>query len=90
MKLNEDLLATTLAKEIQEEIDWEVMCELMTEIGWHKIQMPVSWSSMTSEFQYEVKHWTSNNMKGNYKARGRTWLFEKEKDAILFSLRWSS
>ena len=77
-----------VAKVLQEEIDWEVMIDIMTEIGWTKVEM--TWPHRMSEVDaHEVKEWCRTNLQGNYNGRARTWLFEKEKDAVLFALRWS-
>ena len=77
-----------VAKALQEEIDWEVMIDIMTEMGWTKIEM--DWPVRTSETTlHEVKEWCRSNLQGNYNGRGGIWLFELEKDASMFVLRWS-
>ena len=82
------LIEKELAKTLQEEIDWEVMIDIMTEIGWTKIEM--KWPhQMSARDAHEVKEWCRANLKGNYQGRQRIWLFEKEKDASMFALRWS-
>ncbi len=86
--LLEDEILDQLSEQLQEEIDWEILCEILKLGGWREIQLPASWSSMTAEYQHAVKEWCRANLKGHYKARGRKWLFEKEKDASMFILRW--
>ena len=80
-------LEDELAKTLQEEIDWEVMIDILTEIGWTKIE--TTWSCQSVEDAYELKEWCSRNIEDHYKARGKTWIFAKEKDAVKFSLRWA-
>lgn len=75
------------AKILQEEIDWEVMCDLMKSMGWKVVEL--NWSHTTEDNAHEIKEWCRKNLKGHYKARGRTWIFENEQDANWFSLRWS-
>jgi|694.fasta_scaffold03834_25 hypothetical protein len=82
-----DEIAKTGAKEMQEEIDWGIMCDLLKEVGWVKIQ--TTWSTQSLEDAYDLKNWCRSNLYGNYKGRGKIWLFEKEKDAIMFALKWS-
>ena len=84
----EDRIAEQVSKEIQEEIDWEIMCDMMAELGWTKIQMPTPWSSMTAEFQHQVREWVRENTVGRAQGRGRVWLFSDKKDATMFALRW--
>lgn len=81
-------LEAELAKTLQEEIDWEVMQDILTSVGWTKIE--TAWPHRMSETDaHFVKEWSRNNLQGHYKGRDKIWLFELEKDAILFSLRWS-
>ena len=76
-----------ITKVLQEEIDWEVMIDIMTEAGWTKIEM--SWPHrMSAVDAYEVKEWCRANLQGHYQGRARIWLFEKEQDATMFVLRW--
>lgn len=77
-----------VAKILQEEIDWEIMQDIMVRVGWTKIEM--DWPARTSETAlHEIKEWCRANLQGHYNGRAKIWLFEKEKDAVMFSLRWS-
>ena len=76
-----------LSKDMQEDIDWGVLCELLKEVDWVKVDL--EWPRMTESLAHEIKEWCRANLKGHYKARGRTWIFEKEKDASMFILRWA-
>jgi hypothetical protein len=79
-------IANKMAKELQEEIDWEILAEMLKECGWTEIKL--TWSDMTASRAHEIKEWCRSNLKGHYKGRGRTWMFELEKDASMFILRW--
>ena len=84
----EDALSEEMGRQIQEEIDWEVMCELMKISGWTQIKM--DWSVRMSESDaHQIKEWCKNNLKGPYRGRGKDWLFVDEKDASMFALRWA-
>lgn len=81
-------MAEDLAKELQEEIDWEVMMDIMKESGYTHITMP--WPTRINEMQaHAIKEWCRANLKEHYSGRGQDWLFKNEKDAIMFTLRWS-
>jgi hypothetical protein len=84
----EQELAEKLSNEMAEEIDWGLLCDLLTEVGWVKVAISEPWSNMTSSFAHEIKEWCKENLKGHYKARGRVWVFEKAQDAEWFMLRW--
>jgi hypothetical protein len=75
-------------REIQEEIDWEIMCEMMVKLGYTKVEM--KWPKRMSELEaHEIKEWCRENLQGTYQARGNIWLFAREKDASMFILKWS-
>ncbi len=79
-------IADKMAREIQEEIDWEIMCDMFKSVGWTEIKL--TWPEMTASRAHEIKEWSRQHLKGHYKGRGRTWIFELEKDATLFILKW--
>ncbi len=80
-------ISEDLSRQIQEEIDWEIMCDMMRSMGWTVVKMP--WDGyMTDSDAHVLKEWCTANLQGNYNARGNTWVFEKEKDASMFILRW--
>jgi hypothetical protein len=79
-------LAAAMSQAIAEEIDWEVMCNLMTQGGWHKVKASTQYSM---DDYAAVKEWLNEHLTGHYKCRFNTWLFECSEDAVLFSLRWS-
>jgi hypothetical protein len=45
---------------------------------------------MTWEMGSEVDAWIANHIKGNFETMGLVWIFEKEQDAMWFTLRWLS
>lgn len=81
--------AIEAAKMLQEEIDWKVLCDLLIETGWTKVSIKWIYTSINSSKAHIISQWCKNNLIGHYKGRGDTWLFEHEKDAILFTLKWS-
>lgn len=81
-------LEEQLARTMAEEIDWEIMCDLMTSIGWRLVRTKKS--MYDTEDAYNIKQWVAKHCKGNHKARGDTWIFERAEDATWFALKWSS
>ena len=80
-------LAYAMATAIAEEIDWEILCDLMAQVGWHKVTASTQYS--TDDYTV-IKEWLNENIKGDYKCRFNTWIFERSEDAMWFTLRWSS
>lgn len=84
----EEEIVNTMAKEIQEEIDWEIMCDMMIALGWTKVKM--TWPDrMTEAMAHTIKEWCRENLKGHYQGRGTTWIFDRKEDAVWFTLKWS-
>lgn len=80
-----DQLARETAKEIAEEIDFGIIADMLVEVGWTKLYFE---PLRGVEEAYDISAWIRHNCTGRVKSRGRTWLFEKEKDAVWFTLRW--
>lgn len=83
--IQEEYIAAA-AREMQEEIDFSILAEMLVEIGWTKIVTNTEF--WDPDELIEIKKWLSKNIKGSYKVRKTVWLFEDAKDATIFVLRW--
>ena len=81
-----DELAGAMTLAIQEKIDWNIMCELLTQMGWHRVETNTRFDI---DNYAAVTEWLNEYVKGHYKCRFNTWLFERSEDAVWFALRWS-
>lgn len=95
MTLQNDI-AQSLANELKNHIDKEIMDGFMTDIlveeGWIKTKInPAFTGSIAPEFDWYVQtaEWIHINAKGDYKLLKGQWLFKDPKDATMFILRWS-
>jgi len=84
MKLEEHI-AEDMAREMSEEIDFDVMKDLLTESGWYTVQLLTLGSR---EKSIDIKDWVTKNCKRGFVSRGRTFIFKSKKEAEWFSLRW--
>ena len=85
--MNKDLmeeLADEMAKEIQKEIDDEIMCGMLKGMGWHEVKL---WP-MVHETSESIDAWTKEQIKGKMWTSGLVWMFEDDKEANWFKLRW--
>jgi len=83
MNLEEQII-NDAGKAIANEIDFEILCTMLIEIGWKKIVLrPMTW-----ENGYEIDEWTAKHIKGHFETMGLVWIFEDEEDANWFALRW--
>jgi hypothetical protein len=82
MKNEEELVSIVLA-DLGAEIDAEVMASFYRDAGWTEVRIP----RPTRQPKSDVDDWCKSlNMV--YHSSGPLWLFENEKDAVLFILRW--
>ena len=82
----ENEIADALAKEIAAEIDFDVMSNLMTRRGWHKVKLGYFENNNQA---VDIYDWVQDNAKGNFIRQGTIYVFEHEGDAVNFSLRWA-
>jgi hypothetical protein len=81
-----DDLARAMSQAIADKIDWDIMCDLMTQVGWHRVEANTRFDI---DNYAAVTEWLNEYVKGHYKCRFNTWLFEQSEDAVWFALRWS-
>lgn len=81
----EEEISSILAAEVAAEIDWEILSGMYTGCGWTSIKFNPRRNEVEANF---IRQWLMANCKGHYTSRGWHWMFEKESDAINFSLRW--
>jgi len=84
MKITENTWEDQAAKKMADEIDFEILCGMLIQLGWKKIVL----SPMTWEQGYEIDGWTEKHVKGPFETMGLVWIFEQEEDANWFALRW--
>ncbi len=74
------------SKILSDTIDSDIMNTLLVADGWIKITLDYYPSN---EKEVDILHWArSSCKKGGVRGSGKVWLFEHEKDAMMFALRW--
>jgi hypothetical protein len=73
------------AKEMQQEMDREILWGMLSEIGWTRVMLD---RLQDNNHAVDITHWLKENCKGAYERNGRDFLFELEKDASMFILKW--
>jgi len=75
------------ANEMQQEIDREVLWGMLTGLGWSRIMIP---KIVDNNHAIDITHWLAENCKYAVERNGRDFLFESQKDANWFKLRWGT
>jgi hypothetical protein len=73
------------AKEMQEEIDREILWSMLASMGWHRVMLP-PWNS--NKQAVDVVIWAEENCEAAYEHHGRDFIFESAKEAAFFKLKF--
>ena len=79
----EDEIAEQIAREMQKEIDGDIMASVLKQIGWVAIDVAFKDKRQVNQ----VNSWLQENCQGQYRRLNTTLLFEKTQDAEWVSLR---
>ena len=86
-KITNDVM-DILAKEIQKEIDAEIMFNVLKDSGWYPVADCKN-LSFNKPLLYEVERWLTTMCQGKYHIKSHTdYIFERQDDAMMFSLKW--
>jgi hypothetical protein len=72
-------------KELAREIDREVLWGMLQGIGWTRVMLD---RLQDNNHAIDITYWLEENIKNPFERNGRDFLFEDEKDATMFILRW--
>ena len=72
-------------KQMAQEIDREILWGMLEGMGWIRVMLSTYHSN---EQAIEIMCWLEDNCKGSHERHGRDFIFEDEKDANWFKLKW--
>lgn len=75
-----------MAKDIQEEIDFAIIADILKESGWTKVTI----DRFTDNYHaVDIRSWLADNVKSkDCTSHGTTFLFKDARQATMFILRW--
>jgi len=83
----EDEIADKLASDLACEVDREILWGMLHGIGWHRVMLP---RFVDNAHAIDITYWLEENIKNPFERSGRDFIFESQKDANWFILRWGS
>jgi len=86
MKLEEEI-ANKLGEAMAREIDREVLWGMLEGIGWTRVMLP---RYIDNNHAIDITYWLEETIKNPFERNGRDFIFESQKDANWFKLRWGS
>jgi len=84
--LEEEIL-NRAGNQMARDIDREVLWGMLEGIGWSRVMLPTMGNG---EQAVEIMCWLEDNCKGSHERWGRDFIFENQKDANWFKLRWGT
>lgn len=81
----EEEIVKELSTHMQSEIDFQILSDMLVELGWHKIALG---RFQNNQHAVDIKYWLEENAQGFWECRGSTFVFENKGDAINFTLKW--
>jgi hypothetical protein len=81
----EKSIINDLGKQLAHEMDQHVLIGFMLELGWREVTV----DPWVHPSQSEIEQWVQETLQGHTMNSGNRWVFEDEKDAIMFALKWS-
>jgi hypothetical protein len=84
--LEEEML-NKAGSQMAQDIDREILWGMLQGIGWIRVMIP---RLIDNNYAIDITYWLESNCKDAYERRGRDFIFESEKDANWFILRWGT
>ena len=84
MSIEEEIL-NKAGKEMARKIDREVLWGMLKEIGWTRVMLD---RLQDNKHAVDITYWLEENVKNPFERNGRDFIFENQKDAVNFILRW--
>jgi len=81
----QDEIMKELSTQMQSEMDFEILSNMLVELGWKKVVLTRFFSR---EHSVDIVTWCEENIKYPHERRGSTFVFQDEGDAINFTLKW--
>ena len=82
----QDQILTNIAKEMQMDIDREILWGMLKGIGWTRVLLD---RLQDNKHAIDITIWLEENIKNPFERNGRDFIFENPKDASMFILRWT-
>ena len=86
MTLEEELIEKA-GTEMAREIDRDVLWGMLEGIGWHRVMLP---RFIDNNHAIDIGYWLIDNCKESFERSGADFIFESQKDANWFKLRWGT
>jgi hypothetical protein len=88
MKSLQQQVLDDLAKDMQQGMDFEILCDVLVRFEWTVLHM--DYDPNNNQAWNTVINWADENFEGEYQEHNGIWLIENSKDATIFALKWKT
>lgn len=82
----EDEMMKQAARRMAEDIDREVLWGMLIGLGWKRHLLD---RLKDNNHAVDISYWLDKNCRGAYERNGRDFIFEDERDYLMFVLTWA-
>jgi hypothetical protein len=75
-----------LAKDMQQGMDFEILCDVLSRFEWTVLQ--VDYDPDSGQGWNTLMNWADENFEGEFQEHNGIWLIENPADATAFALKW--
>lgn len=81
----EQQIVEELGTKMQSEIDREILWGMLKGMGWTRVMID---RFQDNKHAVDITYWLKENCQGSYERNGRDFIFENDRDAVNFILKW--
>lgn len=79
-----DQVLEDLGRRMASDMDRHILADVMMRFGWQSVTVD-PWQHASTK---DIEAWVQAHCGGQHIRTGNSWVFEEEKDATMFALRW--
>ena len=83
----EEQIVNKMGQDLARDVDREILWGMLESMGWTRVMLP---STLTSPQRVDIATWLNVNCKHPHECHGRDFIFEDDRDAMWFKLKWLS
>ena len=81
----QDQIVEELGTKMQSEMDREILWGMLKNLGWTRVTLD---RFTDNNHAVDISYWLADNIKNPFELNGADFIFENDRDAMTFILRW--
>ena len=84
MNLEKEIM-TELGEKMMSDIDKEILWGMLVKLGWTRVMLD---RFTDNRHAVDITYWLEKNIKNPFERNGKDFIFENDRDAVNFILKW--